>query len=223
MSQIYNFLRKLISSKSESGQYSSGAWPAMVRRETLKLLTHKESGELLDAGCGEGLFTIALAKALPQFKIIGADCSNDRLDQSRIKVKKDNITNIDFINYDITQPKDDCIEKFDYAVCINTLFNFKSLSDVRQALINITKNIKPGGSLIFDFRNSANILVNIKYAIAPLYDKTIAAQNISLKTYSLSEIKKIIDLTGLKTINIKPLGLLKNYFAPIILIEAKKC
>ena len=75
-------------------------------------------------------------------------------------------------------------------------------------------------SLIFDFRNSHNLLLRVKYGLAKYYDPSVS--DLPLKTYSPKLIKRILKELDLTVVKQRPLGFSLFGLAPIIIIEAKK-
>src|SRR3989338_387302 len=71
----------------------------IIRPLVLKMLGKLEGKTVLDAGCGSGYLTSELSKTAK--KVVGADFSSKFIDLC--KKKYSNITNLSFIEYDVTQ------------------------------------------------------------------------------------------------------------------------
>ena len=71
----------------------------IIRQLVLKMLGKLEGKTVLDAGCGSGYLTSELSKTAK--KVVGADFSSKFIDLC--KKKYSNITNLSFIEYDVTQ------------------------------------------------------------------------------------------------------------------------
>jgi len=221
ITKFYLFLKKLISPKHETGHYSSGSWPEIVRNHALSRLTSAE-GKLLDAGCGEGLFITQLKEINKKIVLIGVDTNTQRLAQCQQRCIQKSMNGITLVKSSITDmPFID--GEFEHVTFINTLFNLDSLKTATDALKEITRIMAKNGILYFEFRNRANPLINLKYAMAPYYDATIKAQKLPLVTYNKQSIEKLLDHCDLKIIRTTPLCFPRNKWSPIIFIEAKKC
>ncbi|WP_338811967.1 peptide chain release factor N(5)-glutamine methyltransferase [Bernardetia sp. Wsw4-3y2] len=66
-------------------------------------IAEKNKHTFLEVGTGSGCISIALAKNLPHLHFIAIDISKDALDIARQNAKKNNITNIEFIELDFLQ------------------------------------------------------------------------------------------------------------------------
>ena len=83
----------------------------------IKNTDEKEVINILDVGTGSGNIAVALAKNLPNSKIIGIDKSNDALETARKNSKLNNVnTQINFIENDILNEQYNFGKKFDIIV-----------------------------------------------------------------------------------------------------------
>lgn len=218
LDKIYYHLYRLTSKSKRGGNYSGGHWADKVRQETLELC-RRFSGRILEVGCGEGLFLAELAVQSPGLEIWGVDKSEVRLKEAGERFSEKNLKNINLRLQDAT---DLHFEDgyFDAVVCINVFFNMPSIEEIKQSLAQIRRICKKSGIIIFDIRNRANVLLALKYLLAPFYDNTI--KNLPLKTYGFNQIKDILKDSGFSIIKERFIGLPLNRFASIIIIEAKK-
>ncbi len=221
ISKIYAWLHRLTASPGEACQYSGGKWPARIRRQALSRMQDMD-GRLIDVGCGEGLFITGLAAVNPRINIIGIDSDENRVRQCLERCRQANLANVSVVrgsgsHMPFTE------DFFDAATFLNTLFNLRSEHVVEEVLREIARVMRKDAVLFFDFRNKANLLVNLKYWLAPFYDATIKAQNMPLRTYSLKEINGLLAASGLRMERFTPLGFPGNRLAPIIFVEARKC
>jgi len=218
LDKIYYHLYRLTSKSKRRGNYSGGHWADAVRQETLELCRGL-SGRILEVGCGEGLFLAELAVQNPGLEIWGIDKSELRLKEAREHFNEKNLKNINLRLQDAT---DLHFEDgyFDAVVCINVFFNMPSIDQIKQSLVQIRRICKKSGMIIFDIRNRANVLLALKYLLAPIYDHTV--KNLPLKTYGFNQIKDILKDSGFSIVKERFIGLPMNRFAPIIIIEAKK-
>lgn len=217
LTKIYYWLHRITSKPQERGEYSSGYWSDRVRREALALLKGT-GGNVLEVGCGEGLFLLPLAAEHPGLLISGIDNSAERLAQAQEKIAKAGVTNISLFLQDATNL---AFEDgyFDAVVCIGVLFNLDSINRVRQVLNAMSRVCKKGGKVIFEYRNSFNPLFFVKYGLARYYDKTL---KVPLTTYSPRQIEAIVKSLNLKIVKERYIGFRYKMLSPVIIVEARK-
>jgi len=221
INKIYDWLHKRVSVPEERDQPSGGWWHNMVRQEVVGLIS-KYDGSILEAGCGEGLFLLKAASLKPQVRIFGVDTDLDKLFYARSKFEEKKLRNIRLCYSDAAHiPFKEGL--FDAVVCINTFLNMDSIDTVEQVLSEMSRVCKRDGVVIFDFRNSRNPFLNLKYILAPYYDATIKSNKLPLKTYSPVKIKGILDKLNLRIVNKTYMGFFIRRISPIIIIEARKC
>jgi SAM-dependent methyltransferase len=112
---------------------------SMLKRQKAK------PASLIDIGCGMGL----QAKILKNmgYRVVGVDANPDVIKQNKKTIK-----GIDFFVGDMRGLK--VKGKFDAALCLtNVLLYNKNVKELRRALTNIHKVLKPGGSLLFSVNN----------------------------------------------------------------------
>lgn len=219
--KIYVWLHKKTSKVEERGEPSAGVWHNRVRQEVIDLC-QKSKGRLLEVGCGEGLFLANLALDNSQLDVFGVDNHMSDLLRTKRRGEKKESGNIRLVHGDaMNLPFGD--GSFDRIVCVNTFFNMESIDAVRHALEQMARVCKKKGRITFDFRNSANPFVRLKYKLAPCYDPTIREQGLPLNTYSIKHIREILDGLNLKIVSKTCVGFPVKALAPIIIMEAEKC
>ncbi len=216
--RIYNWLHRCTSRKDELGEYSAGYWQDKIRKTALSLCG-RASAKILEVGCGEGLFLIQLAKNNPRSEIWGVDNSAERLQRAEARIKAHNISTIRLSLQEATGLSFDD-ESFDIIVCINVFFNMGSIDQVRNTLNQMKRICKKSGTMVFDFRNSHNPLLAVKYRLARYYDSSV--KDLPLRTYSRQEVESLLEGAGLKILSRTPVGFFLTRYAPIIIIEAQK-
>lgn len=216
LERIYRLFHRLASPPGEREEYSRGYWQHRIRQEALKLCAGLNEGKVLEVGCGEGIFLNQLAAQNPCLEIWGVDNNADRLKKAeeRRRNKKVNLSLQDASALSFDN------EFFDAIVCINVFFNMDSLKSVERALGEMKRSCKKAGRIIFEFRNSANSLLKIKYKLARYYDGTV--NDIHLNTYDLAQIEEILNNLGMSITRKKFVGFPIRQIAPVIMIEAKK-
>ncbi len=213
--RIYYWLHRLVSKPQERGEYSSGVWQDKIRTAALKLCVAAPT-RILEVGCGEGLFLAQVSEANSKIGLWGVDNSLDRISQAKIRLAEKNAylsvgdaTSLSFED-----------KYFDVVVCVNVFFNMPSIEVVKKTLAQMKRVVRDDGRLIFDFRNSQNPLLALKYKLAPFYDPTV--RSLPLKTYSLGQVREILKELGLEIVSQNYFGVSCKSWAPIILVEAKK-
>jgi ubiquinone/menaquinone biosynthesis C-methylase UbiE len=217
LAKIYYWLHRITSKPQERGEYSSGYWSDRVRRDALALLEGIE-GEVLEVGCGEGLFLVPLAAEHPGLRISGIDNNLERLAQAKNRVAKAGLSTISLFHQDATNLVFED-GHFDAVVCIGVLFNLDSINCARQVLSSMSRVCKKGGRIIFEYRNSLNPLFFVKYGLARYYDKTLT---VPLTAYSPRQIAAIAKSLDLKIIRERYIGFRYKLLSPVIIVEARK-
>ncbi|MBU1726023.1 MAG: class I SAM-dependent methyltransferase [Candidatus Omnitrophica bacterium] len=217
--KIYSWFHRKTSSPDQEGEYSAGFWQEKVRRSAVGFLRGQQ-GNILEIGCGEGLFLLELSRENPQAQIFGIDFSRERLKQAEEKINKEGLNNIHLSCQEA--PRIDFEEgKFDAVACVNVFFNMPSLSIIKETLLQARRVLKKDGKLVFDFRNSLNPLLLLKFSLARFYDPTI--KGLPLKTYSPAVIENALAESGFEILRSEFISaFLFKIFAPVIVIEAKK-
>jgi len=108
------------------------------------LLELRGDETVLDVACGTGHASVALARLLPRGRVTGVDFSAGMLDQARKKTTALGLSNVEFIERDMTAlgfPS----ATFDVAVCAFGLF---FVEDMRTQLAHIASVVKPGGTVM---------------------------------------------------------------------------
>jgi SAM-dependent methyltransferase len=110
-----------------------------------EVLTEAAAGRplrLLDAGCGDGLLSLALAKRHPDWSVVGVDRRGDMLERARARARERGIGNAAFETADLTQPLPS--SGFDAVIALECLHE---IPDDRAALAAIAGALRPGGAL----------------------------------------------------------------------------
>ena len=215
LNRFYSWFRERTSRPEERGESSAGYWPDIVRYTVLDLIK-QETGNILEVGCGEGLFIARLTKTNQDLNIFGMDKRNEILLKARDRLKDSRINDVHLIQADA------CAipfrgNYFNTIICVNTFYNMPSDEIFRNSLREITRVCRKGGRVFFDIRNSMNPLINMKYKLAKYYDDTI-----SLITHNLNRVTAYLEEGDLEITNRINIGFPKNIFSPIFILETKK-
>jgi 2-polyprenyl-3-methyl-5-hydroxy-6-metoxy-1,4-benzoquinol methylase len=218
--KTYSFFHRITTPAAErASSVSPGYWNSLVRREVLKSVRCVR-GNILDVGCGDGLFLIDLAKQNPQAKIWAVDINPENIRLAKERVMAAGITSVHFSLQNATALQFGSI-LFDAVVCTNLFMVMDSISTVRKSLVSISGSCRPGALIFFDFRNALNPLLRLKYKLAPLYDNTIKGR--SLNAYYPGDISGALKEAGMTMIwrQCKGLPFLQP-LAPVVIVKAQK-
>ena len=112
--------------------------------ELLHSDTHYSKGSVvLEAGCGVGAQTVALAKSSPEARIVSIDVSAESIAQATENIQAEGITNVEFQTANIfSLPFEP--QTFDH---VFLCFVLEHLSNPVDALISLRSMLKPGGTI----------------------------------------------------------------------------
>ena len=98
---------------------------------------------VLDAGCGDGLGTLALARRHAAWDLVGVDLRDDLLDGARARARARRLENVQFACADLTQPLP--VDGFDVVLAIECL---TEIPDDGAALAAMAAALKTGGVFV---------------------------------------------------------------------------
>lgn len=212
--------------------YGRFAWDSVNQKFKQKLASHIvdlltakqcRSGEtVLDAGCGTGNYSLALASH--GFKVAGIDYSYGMLHSARGKVTAATAGNVTFRQMDMnrTLAFQDC--SFDHVISMSTLW---AVSDPLFTLSEFARVLKPGGTLlVLQVEKPAQGASLIKNRFRHLSDKTIGkialvALKVGLERTSLTKYWTPLELLSLLLTSKKFAVSTVDHGPPIIITSAK--
>ncbi len=157
-----------------------------------KLFKNIKNKKILDIACGNGAYSIFLAK---NNKVIGLDISPGMIKISKELAKQHNIShNFKGIVGDAEKlPFKD--NEFDIVLCMDTLHHF---TDKRtySMLKEFNRVTKPKGLFLTDFKNKKNPLVNIMF-------RKRSRKEFLLIARTQTKMKKLLNGSGFKVIKTK--------------------
>lgn len=98
--------------------------------------------EVLDAGCGDGLLSLSLAKRHPRWTLVGVDLREDMLAGARARAQGRGLANVSFQAADLLQPLP--LSGFDVVIALECL---SEIPDDEGALRTMAGALAPGGLL----------------------------------------------------------------------------
>lgn len=105
-------------------------------------LLNKNLKKILDAGCGIGIYTLALGRIFEKAKVTGGDIDKRKIQSCKSLSNELGIKNVEFEYLNITKTNDK--EKYDLIVCIDVL---EHIHDYELVLRNFSKLLKSDGYL----------------------------------------------------------------------------
>lgn len=155
-------------------------------------------GMVADIACGKGV----LLKEIGQHndkKIVG-------IDGAWHQIKDAKNAGMSVLSGDILRmPYKNSI--FDVAICLNTIYNFSSLSGFEPAFIEMIRIMKKDGKIIIDIRNKRNLIIRFKYW---LRNRKRVFPTIP---YIPEDIINVMNATGCRLIREKAVGINNQYLA----------
>lgn len=115
-----------------------------IKAYKLKNLNQLNNKSILDFGCGEGGFSLALANKLPNSKITGIDLLEGQEAANKI-IKEKHLKNLKFIISKSEQLPDN---SFDYAFSHDSFEHFENPKYILSEMIRLTK---PNGHILIKF------------------------------------------------------------------------
>ena len=112
-------------------------------REALREVAVPPSPTILDAGCGSGYVTRALAKRLPSATVLGVDVSKEMVDLARDITPKEMFNAVFFEGTIFDESLND--ERFDLIFSMEALYYMHPVADAIKRLAHL---LKPGGQLV---------------------------------------------------------------------------
>ncbi|TAE58789.1 MAG: class I SAM-dependent methyltransferase, partial [Nostocales cyanobacterium] len=149
---------------------------------------------ILDAGCGSGYKSLALAEANPGVKIIGIDISAESVKLAEQRLKYHGFDNAEFYVlsiYDLPDLK----YKFDYINCDETLY---LMPDIIAALQAMKAVLKPEGIIRSNLHSSRQRFPFFRaqklFSLMGLMDETPGDLEISLVVETMKALKNNVNL-----------------------------
>lgn len=168
------------------GQREGNEYRINKRKKELKifldLLDKKEGEKVLELGCSSGFLTRHLGS------VIAIDTSKDMLDITKSKNPKAVVLEADMFKI----PFDD--NTFDKVITMR-VWNHLNEEDLRKALREVKRVLKPNGNLVFDMEEKSWLRRFVNF----FYKKIFKITGFKIYQYSISEMITIIFEEGFDT------------------------
>jgi SAM-dependent methyltransferase len=99
--------------------------------------------DILDAGCGSGVFSLELAKRHPEAQVLGIELDPGLVERANEMARRAGITNVRFQQGDVTRLEFD--SAFDLVVSVD---NLEHVEDDVTAMQGLRRALRPGGRLV---------------------------------------------------------------------------
>lgn len=141
--------------------------------------------KVLDIGCGQGYFTIPVAKRCEQ--IVGFDLSSANVENAIRHAARHNLTNAIFRQSDLFDFVPE--SPFDVAYAVTVLMH---IPDIEKALLKISTFLKPGGHfLISDLNRYFHTRLFLRWRKAPFF----------YRTFTFDELRKALGNAGFRVVH----------------------
>jgi trans-aconitate methyltransferase len=149
------------------------------------------SVRVLDAGCADGLATLALAKRHPEWDLVGMDLRDDLLAGARERAGNRGLANVAFVAADLTAELPE--SGFDAVMALECL---SEIPDDRAAVAALAGSLRPGGLLVVQVpdRDWKPVLGSS----APVWRHEVR------HGYTASELEEMLAEAGVERIEIEP-------------------
>ena len=124
-----------------------------------------DQGDLLDLGCGFGLFALYIAARKPNAHVIGLDVNAPRLQIARAAAAKLGITNVEFLHYDLRDWRPAAARKIAGAYALD-VFHHMPMASGDRLLGDLFEHIQPGGRfLLKDIDTQPRVMLWFTYLL----------------------------------------------------------
>ena len=168
-----------------------GYLPRAVVRAAVKILKNYD-GNIADIGCGTGELLKGLGKDKKR-NIVGLDIA---LDQAT-KARQSGLTVV--MGDALFTPFKDKV--FDAVACLNTIYNFHSLDELRPAFKEVARILTKNGRVVLDIRNKKNLFLQFKYWLH------MRKHKFPTVTYLPEELEKAMKSFGLRLVRKDAIGM----------------
>ncbi len=181
-------------------------------RSRAAALVRASQGRVIDVGCGNALL-YAEAGVSVRLLRVGLDGDGDVLKEGREVMADNGISGVRLVRGDaFALPFREGAA--DVVLLLNTLVNIPSDDLTERLLRGLMAACRPGGRVVFDFRNGANPLLRLRYA---LHNRR---EDFTTRTHSLGRLRRFCADNGFEVVRADPVG--PGWMAWGYLVEAVK-
>lgn len=196
---------------------SRGILSDRIRDAAVDLLSAGNGTPVLEIGVGEGLLAREVVVRGIARRFVGMDILCDSLKAARHRIGRPNAFAGICARADRLPFK---ASSFSRVVCINTLHNQPSWSDVETIVSAAGTLVGKGGSLVLDIRNAADPLIYSAYRYSTVLDPS--TKRLPVRAYRLGRVRRLLARHGF-TIERKVRIFYPFWFLPsAFVIEARR-
>lgn len=192
----------------------SGIISRRVRRVALSMI--EKEGNILDVGCGNGIFISMMMEGAGDllspkaFEIFGLDRSEGLILKTRDRLKghRVHLIRADFFHLPFRD------SSFHRVTFLNTIMNLYD-EDLHILLQEVRRVLKGDGRAYIEFRNTGNPYLRWKYRRA-------MESGFFVRGFDLKGFRDFIGREGFKVLRLRPVTLLPLPFALSYVVEVKK-
>jgi ubiquinone/menaquinone biosynthesis C-methylase UbiE len=190
--------------------------------EILTTRRTSSSEKVLDAGCGTGLYAIALAYA--GFHVTGIDYAPGMLARAQAKVTDALATSLSFQQMDLNKRLKFPASSFDHAICISVL---QAVPNPTFTLGELWRVLKPGGTLVLLLpckstlplqdvirRRITNLSNKTLFRMAMVVVKSCAERTKLARYWTPAELREMLQINKYKVLTL-------DHGPPIIVVAEK--
>jgi SAM-dependent methyltransferase len=104
-------------------------------------------GDILDLGCGFGLFALYIAARKPNTRVIGLDVNERRLQIARNAAQKLGIVNVEFLHQNLREWRPDAARKIAGAYALD-VFHHIPVESGNRLLVDLFEQLETGGRFL---------------------------------------------------------------------------
>lgn len=200
-------------------ELSSGFLSDRVRDELIAE-TNSYGGDLLEIGCGEGMFLKEMVSGgkNKKNKLVGLELFFKMLERTKYVLGNDR-EHIDFVQAGgENMPFKD--GSFDRAVCVNIFYNIPTMGLIEAIIKEAGRVLRDRGVFIFEIRNKYNPFMFLLYRWVGTYDTSIG--DLPLNTYFYHKIRGLLRKHNLKVVSKKGIFIPFWFLSPVFIIVARK-
>lgn len=158
---------------------------------------------ILDAGCGKGDFTFAMAALIPDAKVLGIDISEakseefdryqDNIEMCQLLSVQLGLSNVRFKKQDLLHM--DEVEAYDFIFCVHVL---EHIRENDRVILNLARALRPGGYLYIQMPGRTDL--SIKW-LEPFLERRLAWEQIEhIACLTEAELKERVEAAGLQIV-----------------------